>query len=187
MRGSKRARGRAHTELRNGGCDPARGGTGLVPTLSGGWKGPCHPRGDSHLALLLSLGGKGNTQEVGSGGAPVPIPCSGKMLCNMVPGVPEAARALQKSGERLSRPRVLSHPLLPQPSAPRSWAEITPTPTTPTVLLHCRGRAEGTHTADSLSEVWMLLHFVGVCLSAQPRNKGPVCTRVPVCVCREVD
>ena len=41
--------------------------------------------------------------------------------------------------------------------------------------------------ADSLSEVWTLLHFVGVCVSAQPRNKDPVCTHVCVCVCAHAE
>ena len=58
----------------------AQEGTGLAPTQHWGWKGPCHPRGDSQAAFLLILRAKGNAQEVGTGGAPVPIPYSVEIL-----------------------------------------------------------------------------------------------------------
>ena len=82
---------------------------------------------------------------------------------------------LQKSRERQSCPRVLSHPLPP----PLFGAgQRSPHPV-PTVLLHHRGRAKGTHMVGSLSEMWALLHFARVCVSAHPETR--LCVHMYAC------
>lgn len=51
----------------------AQESAGLAPTQHWGWKGLHHPRGDSQAAFMLTRSAKSNAQEVGRGGASVPI------------------------------------------------------------------------------------------------------------------
>lgn len=132
--------------------------------------------GDSQAALLGdSFGEMGELlrRQVGEGHASPFL--AGDMLQHTAPGVPEATWALQSSGERLARPRVLISPLPPVPPALQSWAEMAPHPvgrSPPSSSLWREARR--THVAWGPSEAWTLLQSAGVCVSAQSRNGGPV-------------
>ena len=158
----------------------AQEGTGLAPTQHWGWKGLHHPKGDSQAAFLLTRSAKSNAQEVGRGGASVPIPQLVEMRHHMVSGDLEQ-HGPYRSQERGSHAPEYSVTPSHHPSLELGRDHPTLCPLSSSTI---EGEPRGPTWWAVYLKCGLSCTLLG-CVLVHAQKQDCVCTCMPACVCVE--